>query len=175
MIVSVISYIVFYLWYLSRSTHLLHCVYYCLISWNRVTSYYDPLCLVLFTCHIEPLALLYLIHLEPWLRICVQYALQHLLGISCQHFGLLVLPSHYLFVEFICVGVLERKVTAQHSIEDDSTWPNINVKTLITFSSNHLRSSIARWSTSRFKFFPKFVLIRQAKINNLNPSILIKQ
>jgi len=79
---SVIPNISFDLCRLGSDPHLPHRRHHTLIHRNHVTPHYYPLGLIFFTRQVVPLALLDLPHLEPILRIGIQHALQHLLGIS---------------------------------------------------------------------------------------------
>ncbi len=144
MIMPIVDNIILYLSNFSSYSHPFHGSNDPLVRNYSISSHYNPRSLVFFTSHIIPFTLFYLINFVSSLWIDVENALEHLFRISCQHFWLLVLTSHYLFVKLISVSILKRQVTAKHSIKYDSARPDINIYTFVSLSGNHLGSSIAR-------------------------------
>lgn len=73
---------------------------------------------------------------------------KHVLSILRQRLWDLILPCQDLLVKFGSLGILERKTSTEHGIENDARTPDIHHDSLITILAlNHLWSSIARRPT----------------------------
>lgn len=152
-----------------------HQPYNLLVGLNLVLPHNDSLGLVLVTRCIVPFAFPDLIDFEPSFRVDVQNTSQNIFGISRQYFGQFKISSDDFFVQFICVGVFEREVAAQHGIQNDSARPNVCIKALIFFACDHLRSGIARRATGSFEFFSGFILIGEPKVYNFDVFVMIEE
>lgn len=63
--------------------------------------------------------------------------------------------------------MLVRKVSHQHSIEDDATTPQVSLEGIIGFLIEHLWSSIAGTSTGCRQLLFRLVEVAEAKVNQL--------
>ena len=73
------------------------------------------------------------------------------------------------------IGILKWQIATDKSKQNDSTTPNIHQTAVITFTNDHLRSSIARRPTGSFQLLMFLIRIAQAKINDLELIVIIKQ
>ena len=132
---------------------LLHFLYYRIIwRYDVLPHDYSPGFVLWLVQRIE-LRLSDLMNLETSLRIYVQNCSENVSRVTRQNLWHLEVTSDDLFVKFVRIRVFKRKISAQHSVENDSARPYVNIQTLVSFSSNHLRCSITRRSTSSFQLF----------------------
>ena len=80
----------------------------------------------------------------------------------------LKLTNQDLFVKLCCIWIFKRKVSYQHSIQGNTTAPNVDVNAVIPFTSDHLRCRIAGTSTGSLKCLAWSVTVAESKINDLN-------
>ena len=73
------------------------------------------------------------------------------------------------------IWVLKWQIATDKSKQDYSTTPNIHQTAVITFTNDHLRSSIARRSAGSFQFLMLLIRIAQAEINDFELIVIIKQ
>jgi len=114
-------------------------------------------------------------HHESLLRVSVQHLPDQVLGRLGDDAWDQVVAVQNLLVELACIGVFEGEIPASHGVEDDTTAPNIRVKAMVLLTGDHLRSSIARTSTSGLKGLSLLVHVRKTKINNLDVVLVIEE
>ena len=88
---------------------------------------------------------------EPLLWVCVQNFPDEILCCLRDYTWDQVITVQDLLVQLAGIRVFERKITASHSIQNDTTAPNIRVKAVVLLSSDHLWGSIARTSAGCFE------------------------
>lgn len=92
-----------------------------------------------------------------------------ILGIFGKRLRYFILSGKYLLVEFGGLGILEGEASTQHSVEYDSTTPNIDHYCFVTvLPFDHLRGSIARRPACRLQplvFITTVVPLRYVLLN----------
>lgn len=86
-----------------------------------------------------------------------------------------IVAGENLLVEFACIRVFKGEVTASHGVENNSARPDVSVQAVVSLASYHLRSRVARRTTSSFEELSLLVSVGEAKVNDLNVVILVKQ
>lgn len=87
------------------------------------------------------------------------------------------IASQYLLVEIGGLGVLEGEEPADHRIKDDTTAPDVGLKTQVLLARDHLGCRVAGRATSRFQLLLRAssVHVTQSKINNFQSLVEVEQ
>jgi hypothetical protein len=117
---------------------------------------------------IEPWMLSDVCDLEALLWICVQDIGDEVSGFWGYEFGYRIFSIKDLFIKVCSVRIFEREIATDHSKQNYTAAPNVNIGTKITFPCNHFWSSITRRSACRFQSFPSFVSIRETEVDYLD-------
>lgn len=80
-----------------------------------------------------------------------------------------------LFVKHSLNLVFKREVSMNHSIKNNTAWPNIDFSGVVFLLVEHLRRCVARRSTSRLELLPFSKEITQSKVSNLDFPVLSNQ
>jgi len=59
-----------------------------------------------------------------------------------------VLAIQYFLVQFVCVWIFKREVSAEHSVQDNATGPDVNFQPVVVLASYHFWSCVARTAAS---------------------------
>ena len=70
---------------------------------------------------------------------------------------------------------LEWQVPAHHGEEDHAAAPDVDVEALVALAGDHLRGGVAGRPASRFQGFARLVRVAQAKVDELDALVLVKQ
>ena len=87
------------------------------------------------------------IHEESLLRICVEDFPDQVFGSFRNYPWDQIVAVQNLLVQFTCVWIFKRKITASHSIKNNTTAPNVRIKTVVLFTGDHLRCGVTRTTT----------------------------
>ena len=110
-----------------------------------------------------------------------------LLGLDVQNFGdqilavsgdvvrVLEVTVHDFLVQGICVGVFEGEVAAHHGKQNNTATPDVDFCTVVLFARYHLWSGVTRRSASRFQSLFRLVRIAEAKVDDFDLAVMIKQ
>ena len=127
-------------------------------------SHYDPTVKRNVAYLLTPFMIENLLNLVSFVRVNIEDALKEVFKTVTDKVRKNVLTWKYLFIKLRGVAVLKWKVSTNHCKQYDSTWPDINLQSIVFFTGNHLRGSIARWPTSRLEHLSRFIRITQTKI-----------
>ena len=127
----------------------------------------DPSCNLLDCDLVEPRVFSDICNLESLFRVRIQKVGYEIPRLWRNKFRDLVVSVEDLLVKIRRVWIFEGQVPTDQSKQDDSTAPNVNIRSMISLASNHLRSSIAGRATSSFQSLPSFISVRQPKIDYL--------
>ena len=86
-----------------------------------------------------------------------------------------IIAIQNLFVQLACIWVLEWKISTGHCIQNNTTTPYIRVQTVVTFTSNHLWSSITWTTTCSFQSIAIIIHVWEAKVNYLDVVLVVEQ
>ena len=86
----------------------------------------------------------------------VQNFADEVLALGGQKLRHLVIGAHDLFVEVRRLWVFEGQVTGNHGIENNSGTPDVCLKSVIPFPSDHLREQTERIRTYEFTVYYEF-------------------
>ena len=99
---------------------------------------------------------LWLVELVPWvlpetfnvdalLWIGYEYLRDDVFGIGREELGKGIISIQNFLVQVRSFLVFEWKVSAQHSVQDDSTTPNVRFEPVVTAAGDHLQNKRYRW------------------------------
>lgn len=135
-----------------------HCLNSLIDYWNIVFSYSDTLILNSFDL-VEPIMSSYVLDCVPLYWVSIQNLLDQVLAVTGDKPWYQIVAVEYLLVQLIGVRIFEGQIATGHRIKDNATAPNIRDQAMVSLSSNHFRSCIARTSTCCFERFPLTVCI----------------
>ena len=98
----------------------------------------------------EPIMLTNLINCVSLFRICVQTLMKQILSQRSHKIRNFKFSCKNLLIELGGVWIFKRKVSTNHSVENNPGTPNVNTRRLIFLSCNHFWGGIAWGPTSCF-------------------------
>lgn len=107
--------------------------------------------------------------------ICVQDFANEVLAVWGEKLWHLVVGTHDFLVQIGGFGVLEGKITSNHGIKDNSTTPDIRLKTMISFACDHLRSSIAWGTTGSFQSLTLLIHVGETEVDNFERVVIVEK
>ena len=126
----------------------------------------------------KPGVLKSLLSSNPWLLSLVQQPRAKVLSLLAHIFPMSLQKLNWIyyriFLNFLRVNRVERKVTAEHQIDNISIAPNIYFQR-VRFLRYYLRSNIAQSSKSHSRSLTRSQLYTKSKIYNFNFSLLRDQ
>lgn len=126
---------------------LLHSVQYFRINWNLIITNHNSFIFLSSWIYSHPFMVSYLLNCKSFTWFIIQNLLYQISSWFRYTVMKLICSRKNLFVQSICVFIFKWKVTVQHCKQNNSTRPNINLKTWISFTLNHLWSCITWWPT----------------------------
>lgn len=125
----------------------LHGVKNCIIDRHWVDANLDSFELAFTFYYFEPRVLPDLVDGVPLLGVCVEDAVEEVLGVVRHPLRRLEVGTQDLLVQVGGVRVLKGQISTDKREEDDTTRPNIDVGSIVLLSGDHFWSSITGRTT----------------------------
>lgn len=122
----------------------LHSFYYCLVRYDLILPYNYSFSFIFYLCQIIPFTCSNLWNLESGLRIDVKNISENVSSLCCQKLRHFELASDNFLIQNAGVRIFKRKIATKHSIDDNTTGPDIHINALITLTRDHFRSCVTR-------------------------------
>ena len=110
---------------------------------------------------------------NPCFRVCIQDFLNKVFALWRQEFRHLVVGCHDLLVQIRCLRIFEGQIASDHSVKNDTAGPDISLKAMVSFTSDHLRCSIAWRAACSLKSLILLVHVGKAEVHDLESIFII--
>ena len=144
------------------------------LNWDFVLSDNQSLVFANGLTHLVPRMFFNIIRSVSFIWVCFHYLSQQVGALFADVFGHRKLTAKDLLVKFVCVAVFKGQVACHHSIENNAWRPNIRLQAIVSLTCNHLRGSIARWTTGRFECLSFFIKIRKTEVYNTKGIVVVE-
>ena len=142
---------------------------------NLILADYQSLALADRLVKLVPRMLLDLIGCQSLVRVCFQNFVDQVDTVGRESLRHLELATENFLVQLRSRLVFEGEVSGHHREEDDSTGPDVNARSMVLESVDHLRCCVAGRPTGCLKQLSLFVSVAEAKIDEADVFLVVKQ
>ena len=152
--------------------HLIHLV----INWHRLLSWEEALRTLVFLL-LKPRMSSDFWNTITLFWISIQNFWYEMSTVLRKELWNFIVPGKNLFVQVWSFRVFKRQESADHSVKDNSTAPDVRFEPKVLFASDHFRRCIAWRATSRLELLTaaSCVHVTEAEINNFQSFVEVQQ
>ena len=127
------------------------------IDWDGVFTNYDARVVLYILDLLEPDMGTNITCFETLCRVCIKDFCNQISAVRADEIRDSVVSVQDFLVQHVSFWVFKRQISADHSVEDDTTRPDVGGQAMVVLTGDHLRRSIARTATRRLQGLPRAI------------------